>query len=61
MLVSAFEVTNGGAFMPSFKLPDLCGEEVLILVETLCELGYSLDSIIEILNKPSEKRSELIL
>ena len=51
----------GGAFVTSFKLPDLCGEDVLILVERLCELGYSLDSVIEILDKPAEKKIELIL
>ena len=53
--------SSGGAFVTSFKLPDLCGEDVLILVERLCELGYSLDSIIEILNRPPEMKSELIL
>ena len=51
----------GGAFVTSFKLPDLCGEDVLILVERLCDLGYSLNSVIEILNTSCEKTSELIL
>ena len=61
MPLLVFEAHGGGAFVTSFKLPDLCGEDVLILVERLCELGCSLDSIIEILNRPPEKRSEIIL
>lgn len=54
-------MTDGGAFVTSFKLPELVGEDVLILVERLCELGYSLETIITILNKPHEKESDLIL
>jgi len=52
---------DGGASSINFKLPELLGEDVLILVERLCELGNSLESIIAILNISSEKECELIL
>lgn len=54
----------GGARETNFKLPELLSEDVLILIERLCELGYSLDWVIAILNKPheeSDKDNDLIL
>ena len=47
--------------MTTFELPELCGRDVLDLIDTLQELGYSLKPVIEILNRPPEKKSELIL
>lgn len=52
---------NGGAFLSSFKLPALVCEDVLVLAERLCELGYSLETVIKILNRPPEKKSKVIL
>lgn len=59
--VQSVQSCHGGAFLSSFKLPNICGEDVLTLIDRLCELGYSLDSVIEILNKPREKSDHMIL
>ena len=52
---------NGGAFFTNFKLLDLYGEDICVLVERLCGLDYSLKTVIEILNQPSENRSDVIM
>ena len=54
-------IQDGGALWTSFKLPNLVGEDVLILVERLFELGYSLKSVAEILNQPHKKGNTLTL
>ena len=54
-------VINGGAFFTNFKLLDQCGEDVCVLVERLFGLRYSLKTVIEILNKPHEKKSDVVL
>ena len=54
-------IFRGGPFLSSFKLPQLCSDNVLILVERLCELGYSLETVIAILSRPSEKSEDVIL
>ena len=47
--------------MTSFKPPHLLGEDILILVERLGELGYSPKPIIELLNKRPVQTSGYIL
>jgi hypothetical protein len=45
----------------NFKLPELCGKDVLDLVDALQELGYALNPVIQILNTAPAKKSEIIL
>ena len=45
----------------SLKLPELCSGDVLDLVDTLQELGYSLEPIIQILNRRPVQKDYLIL
>ena len=55
-----FNVVNGGAFFTNFKLLDQCGEDICVLVERLCGLGYSLRTVHEILSRPSEKKEDVV-
>ena len=52
---------NGGASVPDFKLPELVSEDTAALVLRLCELQYSLDTVIEILNDPPKPKRYFVL
>ena len=51
----------GGASVQDFKLPLLVSEDTAILIGRLCELQYSLETVIEILNDPPKPMRYFVL